>query len=168
MTIRLGQWGQYALRAKMLSFCSSEAPSQSGKTRVGFYISRTNVLSIFRSGFCSASVAKAKGRLANLSFSFIRLLFYPIGSGQYLSCLIKCVGAKCTKRCYRVQQRGVRSGGNSFVLYLQHLGCNSLAFIIGFAPLITHYELRIPNCYSLPLCALSNSALCTLQKSDGL
>ena len=50
-----------------------------------------------RSDFCSASVAKVLS--VRLTFS---LLFYPIGSGQYLSCLIKCVGAKCTKRCYRV------------------------------------------------------------------
>jgi hypothetical protein len=28
--------------------------------------------------------------------------------GQYLSCFIKCVGAKCTKRCCRVRQRSAR------------------------------------------------------------
>ena len=68
MTIRLGQWGCYALKAELLNFSVlCEAQSRSGKTRVG-----------------------------------LQLLFYLTGVGQYLSCFIKCVGAKCTKRCYRV------------------------------------------------------------------
>ena len=42
---------------------------------------------------------RRKSPMRSAAFS---LLFYPVGSGQYLSCLIKCVGAKCTKRCYGV------------------------------------------------------------------
>ena len=37
-------------------------------------------------------------------------LFCVIRIGRYLICLVKCVGAKCTKRCCRVQQRRVRGG----------------------------------------------------------
>ena len=51
-------------------------------------------------------------------------------AGQYLSCFIKCVGAKCTKRCCRVQQRWSAR--------------------------------RSVSTQRSPLCALSNSALCTL------
>ena len=51
-------------------------------------------------------------------------------AGQYLSCFVRCVGAKCTKRCCRVQQRWSAR--------------------------------RSVSTQRSPLCALSNSALCTL------
>ena len=96
LTIRLGQWGYYTLRAELLNFFAlCEVQSRSGKTRVG-----------------------------------LQLLFYLSGVGQYLSCFIKCVGAKCTKRCCRVQQRWSAR--------------------------------RSVSTQRSPLCALSNSALCTL------
>jgi hypothetical protein len=37
-----------------------------------------------------------------------RSFVLPDREGQYLSCLMKCVGAKCTKRCCRVRQRSAR------------------------------------------------------------
>ena len=45
----------------------------------------------------AVGVLYPQGRIVKLFLPFVRCHL-----GQYLSCFIKCVGAKCTKRCYRV------------------------------------------------------------------
>ena len=66
-----------------------------------FRSNKTNV----RSRKASAVFSVASDGKNNLGVLFgVECLFCLIGKGQYLACLVKCVGAKCTKRSCRVQQ----------------------------------------------------------------
>ena len=53
----------------------------------------------------------ASGEKNNMVF---RVFVLSDRNGQNLSCLMKCVGAKCTKRCCRVQQRSAQRCGFVF------------------------------------------------------
>ena len=92
-TIRLGQWGYYALRQSFgadfsaFSRLSREAQSRSDKTNVRLRNRRRSV---------------APCRSQRISAFASECLFCPTVFGQYLSCLMKCVGAKCTRLCCRV------------------------------------------------------------------
>ena len=110
-----------------------------------FRSNKTNV----RSRKASAVFSVASDEKNNLGVLFgVECLFCLIGKGQYLACLVKCVGAKCTKRSCRVQQWSAQRCGFVFEV------CGARFF--------PHSSLLTPHLLLLPLCALSNSALCTL------
>lgn len=119
-SFRLGWWGTISVRQNKCSFV---------KTVGGFF--------------------RRKRRKKQLSACILpERLFCLIRKGQYLACLVKCVGAKCTKRCCRVQRRSAQRCGFVFEV-----------FCAEFAP---RFSILNPHLLLLPLCALSNSALCTL------
>ncbi len=92
-TIRLGQWGYYALRrvfgsAIAVSGACCEAQLQVTKTNVRAKKRRRSVAPFGRNAF-DVPVFRSSG-------------FGGFAFGQYLSCFMKCVGAWCTRLRYRV------------------------------------------------------------------
>ena len=98
-TIRLGQWGHYALKPEKGGFRLGFLRLNFGQTKQMFGIGK-----ICR--FFSPRAVKK-----NVVF---RVFVLSDWNGQNLSCLMKCVGAKCTKRCCRVQQRSAQRCGFVF------------------------------------------------------
>ena len=141
-TIRLGQWGYYALEPKTAHFSLWLMRHNFGQTKQMF------VKGNRRRFFSSLATKKTF-----CSFFLCESLFCLIGKGQYLACLVKCVGAKCTKRCCRVQQRSAQRCGFVFEVFGKRFSPRS--------------SLLTPHLLLLPLCALSNSALCTLHNAHG-
>ncbi len=82
----------------------------------------------------SGGFFRRKRRKKQLCF-FFRGLFCVIENGQCLICLMKCVGAKCTKRCCRVQQRSA-----------QRFSLCVLSFGIGVLSLLTPNSSLLTNC----------------------
>ena len=105
-TIRLGQWGYYALKPEKAGFLPWLMRHNLGQTKQMF-------VSENRRRFFSSHATK-KTLLPDFHSE---CLFCLIGKGQYLACLVKCVGAKCTKRCCRVQQRSAQRCGFVFEVF---------------------------------------------------
>ena len=104
MTIRLGQWGYYALEAVELNSLPFVRHNL-GQVKQGLHNGLKNKCCLRKTagGLLLRKHRKSHSHRKGFAlFFFSQLLFYLTGVGQYLSCFIKCVGAKCTKRCYRV------------------------------------------------------------------
>ena len=96
---RLGFQGSIPVRQNK---CSAE------KIRVGFFATsgeKTMVLAGQLPAVVQASLCLAGNHGAG---KFFRVFVLSDWNGQNLNCLMKCVGAKCTKRCCRVQQRSAQ------------------------------------------------------------
>ena len=95
---KVGAVGQLCPEVKKASF-------RLGFFEAHFWSNKTNVRQRKTVRFFSPQVAKK-----TMWFILTRLRAFVLfdRNGQSLGCLMKCVGAKCTKRCCRVQQRSAQ------------------------------------------------------------
>ena len=135
MTIRLGQWGYYTLAAYRALLFAKRRIAESA-----YFAACLRGLRKLRgfgeSGYCTRSIAlrltrAARGAARTVRYSSARYkqvspggvlcaasaeVSLRVGRGRSVPLLPnKCVGAKCTKRCCRVQQRFARCAARCFV-----------------------------------------------------